>query len=73
LRLKKRFSFGAAQTVTAIIAIQLILSAVVILNFYTTPVITIISTFSLALFFSLLGVFLAHVDMQQRKTDQKKE
>jgi UDP-GlcNAc:undecaprenyl-phosphate/decaprenyl-phosphate GlcNAc-1-phosphate transferase len=71
LRLKKRFTFGAAQTVTTIIAIQILLSAVVILNFYTTPIVTIVSTLVLILFFLILGIFLARVNMQERKTDKK--
>jgi UDP-GlcNAc:undecaprenyl-phosphate GlcNAc-1-phosphate transferase len=71
LRLKKKFSHPAAKTVSLIIAIQLVLSAVVILNFYTDPIVTIISTLALVLFFAIFGLYLAQVNMQERKTDKR--
>lgn len=71
LRLKKKYGKPASWTVTIVIAIQLVLSAVVILNFYTTPLVTIISTLTLVLFFAVFGLYLAQVNMQERKTDRK--
>jgi UDP-GlcNAc:undecaprenyl-phosphate GlcNAc-1-phosphate transferase len=64
LRLKKKFNLSAAQTVSIIIGIQIILSGVVILNFYTTPLITIISTGVIFLFFVTFGLILAMEKME---------
>ena len=69
LRLKKKFKMAASQTITIIIAIQLLCAIVVVLNFYTNPEITIISSIILVLFFSLLGLYLSKVNMQERQTD----
>jgi len=63
LRLKKKYNLSAAKTVCAVIIIQLILSAVVILNFYTTPTVTIVSTLAIALLLAIFGLFLADVKM----------
>ena len=70
LRLKKRYNYNAAHTVSLIIAIQIVLSAVVILNFYTNPTVTIISTLAILLFFCLFGLFLGQVNMRERSTDE---
>lgn len=64
LRLKKKYNLSPAQTVSVIIGIQLILSGVVILNFYTTPLVTIISTAVIFLFFVIFGLILALVKME---------
>ncbi len=69
LRLKKKYALPAAKTVSIVIAIQIFLSAVVILNFYTTPTITIVSTSALLLFFLIFGFILAGVNMRERATD----
>jgi multisubunit Na+/H+ antiporter MnhG subunit len=63
LRLKKKYTLSPAKTVSVIIGIQLILSGVVILNFYTTPLVTIISTAVILLFFVTFGLVLALVKM----------
>jgi UDP-GlcNAc:undecaprenyl-phosphate GlcNAc-1-phosphate transferase len=64
LRLRKRYNLSAAQTVAVIIGIQLVLSGVVVLNFYTTPLVTIISTAVIFLFFTGFGLSLAFVKME---------
>jgi len=63
LRLKVKYNLTSAQTVGCIIIIQFCLSALVIINFYTTPAITIGSIIIIFLFFSLLGIDLAKVQM----------
>jgi len=70
LRLKKKFKLNAAGTVTIIIAIQLVLSAIVILNFYTTPIVTIVSTLVIVLFFAIFGLYLSDVNMRERSCDE---
>ena len=64
LRLKKKYNLTAAQTVSFILVMQLILSGIVIVNFYTTETVTIISTLVVAVFFSVFGLFLARVKME---------
>jgi len=64
LRLKKRFGWSSQQTVSAVIAIQLVLSTAVIVNFYTTPLATLIISSLLILFFIAFGLFLARVKME---------
>lgn len=63
LRLKKKYTHTASRTVSVVIAIQMILSAMVIVNFYTTPTVTIISTLVFVFFIAIFGVILARVDM----------
>jgi len=63
LRLRKKYNLSAAQTVSVVIAIQLVISAVVILNFFTNPTVTIISTLVIILFFAIFGLILADVKM----------
>ncbi len=67
LRLKKRFNFSPAQTVSVIVIIQLVLSAIVVINFYTSETVTIISTLAILLFFLLFGIYLAKVDMRAKR------
>jgi UDP-GlcNAc:undecaprenyl-phosphate GlcNAc-1-phosphate transferase len=64
LRLKKKFNLSAAQTVSIVIAIQLVLAGLVFLNFYTSPLVTIISTLAAVLFFALFGLVLAAEKME---------
>jgi len=64
LRLRKKFHLTSAKTVCVIIAIQLVLSAIVIINFYTTPSLTIVFTALLVLFFLAFGRVLAGVKME---------
>lgn len=64
LRLKKKFSLDAAGTVRVIIAIQAVLCGIVILNYYTTPLVTAISTSAIFLFFLIFGIWLGRVDME---------
>jgi multisubunit Na+/H+ antiporter MnhG subunit len=64
LRLKKKYNLSPAKTVSVIIGVQLVISGVVVLNFYTTPLITIISTALIFLFFVIFGLVLALVRMK---------
>jgi UDP-GlcNAc:undecaprenyl-phosphate GlcNAc-1-phosphate transferase len=64
LRLKKKYNLSAAQTVSIIIGIQILLLGIVILNFYTTPLVTIISTGATVFFFLIFGFTLAKVKME---------
>ncbi|HLP57628.1 MAG TPA: MraY family glycosyltransferase [Candidatus Deferrimicrobium sp.] len=64
LRLKKKYELTVAQTVSIILAMQLILSGIVILNFYTGETVTIISTLAVVLFFIVFGAMLAKVKME---------
>ncbi len=64
LRVRKKWKLSVAQTVSIVIAIQLIVSGIVVANFYMTPLITLISTLLIFLFFTLLGVSLSRVKME---------
>lgn len=63
LRLKKRFALSSADTVGIIIIIQLTLSIIVILNFFTIPKLTIVTTIITVFLFFLLGIWLAKEKM----------
>ncbi|MCK4766537.1 MAG: undecaprenyl/decaprenyl-phosphate alpha-N-acetylglucosaminyl 1-phosphate transferase [Candidatus Aminicenantes bacterium] len=63
LRLKKKYGLSAAKTVSIVIAIQMALSTVVIVNFYTSPIVTIVTTVLIVFFFALFGIFLSKVKM----------
>lgn len=63
LRLKKKYNLTAAGTVSVVIVLQMVLSAVVIVNFYATPTVTVVSTLAILAFFILFGAFLARVEM----------
>ncbi len=69
LRLKKGFNLSAAKTVTIVIFIQLFISLIVIVNFYTNPMVTIVSSVFLLLFFTILGIYLSRINMYERATD----
>jgi hypothetical protein len=64
LRLKQKFNLSSSKTVSIIIIIQLVLSAIVILNFYTNQIITIITTIIVLAFFLILGIELAKEKMK---------
>ena len=64
LRIKKKWNLSAAKTVSIIIAIQLVVSAIVVVNFYMTPMVTLVSTIIIFLFFTLLGISLSRVKME---------
>lgn len=63
LRLKKKYKLSASGTVSIVIILQMMVSAVVITNFYTTQTVTIVSTLAITLFFAIFGLILADVDM----------
>lgn len=63
LRLKKKYNLSAAQTVSIVIAIQLVLSIVVVINFYSSEMVTVISSSLVVLFFLVFGFVLARVKM----------
>ena len=64
LRLKKKYNLTASKTVSVIIIIQMVLSVVVVLNFYTTQMVTIVSTLAIIVFFGIFGLILADVKME---------
>ncbi|MEN8152385.1 MAG: MraY family glycosyltransferase [Acidobacteriota bacterium] len=59
LRIKKKWGLSVSKTVSFIVLIQLALSTVVIVNFYTTEIVTIITSFLIFIFFVTLGSVLA--------------
>lgn len=63
LRLQKKLNGSSARTVTWIIALQIILSAAVFVNFYTTPRVSLISSAAIVLFFVAFGAWLARERM----------
>lgn len=63
LRLKKKYNLSAARTVTFILMIHLILCGTVILNFYTNPGVTLVSSVAIGLFLAVLGTIFARVKM----------
>lgn len=65
LRLRKKYNLSAAKTVSIVVAIQLVISAVVIVNFFTNPTVTIISTLAIILFFAVFGLILSDVKMEK--------
>jgi len=64
LRLKKKYNLSSAKTVSLIIIIQMVLSAIVIVNFYSSRVVTIVTTLIVLVLFSLFGILLARVKME---------
>ena len=64
LRLKQKYNLSSSKTVSIIIIIQLALSAIVILNFYTNQTITIITTIIVLAFFLIFGIELAKEKME---------
>jgi hypothetical protein len=64
LRLRKKMNWSSRQTVSAIVLLQLLLSGAVVVNFFSTPKITLLISVVFACFFLVLGVVLAHVKME---------
>ena len=64
LRLRKKKNWSSRQTVSAILWLQLLLSGAVIVNFFSTPKITLLISTVFAGFFLVLGVVLARVKME---------
>lgn len=64
LRLRKKKHWSVQRTVSAIVLLQLILSGMVIINFFATAKITLISSIVLIGFFLILGAILAGVKME---------
>jgi UDP-GlcNAc:undecaprenyl-phosphate GlcNAc-1-phosphate transferase len=64
LRLRKMKNWSSQKTVGAIILLQLFLSGMVIVNFYATSLVTVISSLFSVCFFTVLGLILAGVKME---------
>jgi UDP-GlcNAc:undecaprenyl-phosphate GlcNAc-1-phosphate transferase len=64
LRLRKRNNWSSQQTVSAIVGLQLLLSGAVIVNFFSSPPVTLFISIVFAGFFLILGVVLARVKME---------
>jgi UDP-GlcNAc:undecaprenyl-phosphate GlcNAc-1-phosphate transferase len=64
LRLRKKKKWSSRQTVCAIVLLQLFLSGTVIINYFSTPMVTLLSSIVFACFFLILGVVLAGVKME---------
>lgn len=63
LRLRKRFQWSSAKTVSVVFAVQIMISGIVILNFYSTYPVTIFTTIGLGLLFLFIGILLSKVKM----------
>ena len=64
LRLRVKNNWSSGKTVSAIVGLQLFLSVTVIINFFSTPKVTIFSSIVFICFFLVLGVVLAGVKME---------
>jgi UDP-GlcNAc:undecaprenyl-phosphate GlcNAc-1-phosphate transferase len=64
LRLRKKKNWSSRQTVSAIVLLQLFLSGSVIINFFSTPKVTMLSSIVFVCFFLVLGLVLAGVKME---------
>ncbi len=64
LRIRKMWGLSVSTTVSIIILIQLSISAIVLINFYLTPIVTIVSTGLIVMFFFILGIYLLKVKME---------
>ena len=64
LRLRKKNNWSSRQTVSAIVLLQLVLSGMVIVNFFSTPKVTMIFSIVFICFFLVLGLVLAGVKME---------
>ncbi|MFH2107825.1 MAG: MraY family glycosyltransferase [Chrysiogenia bacterium] len=64
LRLRKKMNWSSRQTVSAVVLLQVFLSGAVIVNFFSTPRITVIVSMVFAGFFLVLGVVLGRVKME---------
>lgn len=63
LRLQQKFNLTTAKTVGIVFILQMVLTAVVILNYFTSPTITIISTMGIVVFFAVVGLWLSDEKM----------
>ncbi len=63
LRLKKKKSLSTPKTVLYIIFIQLFIAIMVLISFFQNSIFTIITAVCLALFFGIIGLWLADVKM----------
>ncbi len=63
LRLKKKKSLSTPKTVLYIIFIQLFIAIIVLISFFQNSIFTIITAVCLALFFGIIGLWLADVKM----------
>jgi UDP-GlcNAc:undecaprenyl-phosphate GlcNAc-1-phosphate transferase len=66
LRLKKKLKLTNSRTVCIIFAAQMVLAGMVIFNFFTTIQMTIISTLSVVIIFTLAGFWLGDERMNTR-------
>jgi UDP-GlcNAc:undecaprenyl-phosphate GlcNAc-1-phosphate transferase len=64
LRLRKKKNWSSRETVSVILFIQLFLSGLVVVNFFSTPRFTLFSSLLVAGFFIALGSVLASVKME---------
>ena len=64
LRFKKKLSLTASKTVSYIVLIQLVITVLIIINFFLNTIFTIISTFCIILFFSIYGLWLSGEKME---------
>jgi hypothetical protein len=64
LRLQKKYNLTIAKTVSVILVVQIVLCAVVVINFYATEIFTMVSTSIIVIFFLVFGVVLARVKME---------
>lgn len=64
LRLRRKRNWTAQKTVSAILAVQLLLSGLVIANYFSSPRFTLVSSLLVAGFFLVLGAVLAGVKME---------
>lgn len=64
LRMQKKYQLSAAQTVSIILVMQIVLCGIVILNFYTNETVTIISTLIITVFFAVFGLYMFGVKME---------
>jgi len=64
LRWRKKKNWSARETVSAILVVQLLLSALVVVNFFSAPRFTLFSSALVGGFFVVLGAVLAGVKME---------
>lgn len=64
LRLRRKLKGSSARTVCRVIAVQMALSALVIVNFYAGPALTIAGSALALLFFLVFGIWLARERME---------
>ena len=64
LRLKKKYNLSAGKVVIIVSVIQLIVSGIIIWNFYSNPTVTIFTSIIIVLFFLVWGIILAKEKME---------